>query len=144
MLNFALMSDDIKVNGLLFTWLKLNAFLNLQILYNKYLLWRSLGKKQSGYICQLEIFQGDQNWGSIFYLVRSVRGRLSNRTAWRQYKPSTGLHIYYQWTFVVLSHISAWCKGSFMWWCPKAENMQSFQQQYDFYCQETSVVIWVS
>lgn len=90
------MSGNIKVNGLLFTWLKLNAFLSLQLLYNKYLLWRSLGKTQSECIYQLEIFQGDQNWGSVVYLVRSVRARLSNWMAWMQCKSSTGLHIDYQ------------------------------------------------
>ena len=44
-LNFALMSGDIKVNGLLFTWLKLSVFLSF--FYNKYLLWRRLAEIQS-------------------------------------------------------------------------------------------------
>lgn len=100
-------------------------------------------KTQSGCICQLEIFPGDQKWGSALYLLRSVRGRLSNWMAWRPYRSPLGLRICYQQTLVILSDVSARYKGSFMWWCPKAGNVQSSQQQYDFYCQETFVEIRV-
>lgn len=54
-LTLLLRSGDIKVNGPLFTWLKLNASLSLQLLDNKSLFWRSPGEMQSRYF-QPDVF----------------------------------------------------------------------------------------